>query len=125
MKPIKVVNSLAITDNDRTNIGALRFANRTANRTAEAVGQFLNAGAQIERMPVEFRFRAGRLKRFTAADFQVFPAAFPGQADEVIFYYVGDFRIKDKRLAYIAEWETDTAPPGDHTAHLHQRYQRG
>jgi hypothetical protein len=92
----------------------------------EAIGHFLNAAAEIECMPVEFRCRTrGGLKGFTAADFQVFPAAFPREPDEAISYCIGYFWIKDERLAHIAEWEADTAPSSERTVHFHQRYQRG
>ena len=54
----------------------------------------------------------------------MFPAAFPREANKAIFYYAGHFRIKDERLAHIAEWEADAAASGERTAHFHQRYQR-
>ena len=38
---------------------------------------------------------------------------------------MGRFWIKNERLADIAEWETDSAPPSERTAYFHQRYQRG
>jgi hypothetical protein len=65
------------------------------------------------------------LKRFTPTDFQVFPAAFPREANKAIFYYAGHSRVKDERLAHIAEWEADTASSSERTVHFHQRYQRG
>jgi hypothetical protein len=126
VEPVKIVDSLAIADNDRAYIAAFCFANSTTDLAVEAIGHFLDAVAEIECMPVEFRCRTrGGLKGFTAADFQVFPAAFPREPDEAISYYIGYFWIKDERLAHIAEWEADAAAPGERTLHFHQRYQSG
>jgi hypothetical protein len=126
VEPVKIVDSLAIADSERAHIAAFRFANSATDLTVEAIGHFGDGAAEIECMSVEFRCRTRvGLERFTPADFQVFPAAFPREADEAISYYVDYLWIKDERLAHIAEWQADTAPPGERTAHFHQRYQRG
>src|SRR5947208_13500606 len=81
--------------------------------------------SQIQCVSVEFRCRTrGGLKRFTPADFQVFPAAFPSEANNPISYQFDRFRIKNERLACIAEWEADAAAASERTAHFHNRYQR-
>jgi hypothetical protein len=123
VEPVKIVDSLATADNDCAHIAALRLANSTTDLAVEAIGYFLDAAAEIERMPVEFRCRTrGGLKEFTSANFQVFPAAFPRETNEAISYCVGYFWIKDERLAHIAEWKADAAAPGERTSHFHQRY---
>src|SRR5262249_62193741 len=100
MESIKVINRLAVAYNERANIVALRFANRTANGTAEAVGQFLNAGPQIERMPVEFRCgRIGGLKRFCAAGFQGVSAGFLCERHVLIFFRKGEVLYKNCLLS--------------------------
>src|SRR2546423_15525314 len=78
--------------------------------------------SQIQCVSVEFRCRTrGGLKRFTPADFQVFPAAFPSEANNPISYQFDRFRIKNERLACIAEWEADAAAASERTAHFHNR----
>jgi len=90
VETVKIADRLAIADDNRTHIAALPFANRAANRTAEALGQLLNAKAQIEGMPEEFYWGSvGALKACTSADFQMFPPAFSGEANETIRYQVG------------------------------------
>ena len=55
----------------------------------------------------------------------MFPAAFLRETHNSISDQMGRFWIKNERFAYIAEWETDSTPPGEGTAYFHQRYQRG
>lgn len=55
----------------------------------------------------------------------MFPASFPREANKPVFYYARHFRVKNERLAHIAEWEADTASSGERTVHFHQWYQRG
>jgi hypothetical protein len=125
VEPVKIVDSLAIADNECAYITAFRFANCTADRAVEMICQFLNAMAQIQGMSVEFcrRIRGG-LKRFAPADFKVSPSAFPREANKSISYQVQSFWIKDEWLACIAEREADAAAASERTAHFHQRYQR-
>jgi hypothetical protein len=90
MEAVKIADGLAIADDNRAQIAALPFANRAANRTAEAPGQLLNAKAQIECMPEEsYGGSAGGLKASTSADFQMLPPAFPGEANETVRYHAG------------------------------------
>src|SRR5438094_10535784 len=81
--------------------------------------------SQIQCVSVEFRCRTrGGLKRFNPADFQVFPAAFPSEANNPISYQFDRFRIKNERLECIAEGEADAAAASERTAQFHNRYQR-
>ena len=125
VEPVKIVDSLAITDNECVYISAFRFANCTADRAVETICQFLNAMAQVQCMSVEFRCRIrGGLKRFTSADFKVSPSAFPREANKSISYQVQSFWIKDEWFARIAEREADAAAASKPAAHLHQGYER-
>jgi len=124
MEPVKIANGLAIPDNERAHIAAFCFANSATDLTVKSIGHFVDATAEIEGMPVEFRRTRVGLERFTPANFQMFPPTFLGEANDAISYYVGNFRIKNERLAHIAERETDTAPSSQRTAYFHQRYQR-
>jgi hypothetical protein len=125
MEPVKIVDSLATAGNEYAYITAFRFANCTADRAVETICQFLNAMAQIQCVSIEFRCRIrGGLKRFTPADFNVSPSAFPHQANKSISYQVQSFWIKDEWFACIAEREADAATASKPAAHLHQGYQR-
>jgi hypothetical protein len=125
VEPVKIVDSLAIADNEYAYITAFRFANCAADCAVETICQFLNAMAQIQCMSVEFRCRIrGGLKRFTPADFKVSPSAFPREANKSISYQVQSFWIKDEWFARIAEREADAAAASKPAAHLHQGYQR-
>jgi len=55
MKPVKIVNRLAVAGHSRAHIAAFGFANRAAHRACEAIGQFFNVAAQIKRVPVKIR----------------------------------------------------------------------
>src|SRR5207249_7598091 len=55
MQLVKSINGGAISDDDRADVAAFRFANGPADWTGEASGQFFGAAAQIECMPVKFR----------------------------------------------------------------------
>ncbi|HYV26426.1 MAG TPA: hypothetical protein VFA77_02765 [Candidatus Eisenbacteria bacterium] len=56
VKPVKIVDSLATTGNERTHIAAFRFADSATDLTVEASDHFLGAAAQIECVPVEFGY---------------------------------------------------------------------
>src|SRR5439155_5689849 len=95
MKPVKSINGGAISDDDRADVAAFRYANGPADWTGEASAQLFGAAAQIECMPVKFRGRTrGELKEFASPYFKVFPAAFLREANEAISYQVQRFRIK-------------------------------
>jgi len=122
VEPVKIVDSLATAGNKRTHIAAFRFTNSATDLAVETTCHFLGT-AEIECMPVESRCRTrGRLKRFASPDFQVFPASFPREANKPVFYYARHLRVKNERLAHIAEWEADTASSSERTVHFHQRY---
>jgi hypothetical protein len=59
MEPVKIANRLTISSYEHAHITALGFAYRTAHGTVEAIGQFLNGAAQIQRMPAKFCNRTG------------------------------------------------------------------
>ena len=124
---VKIVDSVATAGNNRTHIAAFRFANSATDLGCRNGLPFpRGGGGNLERMHVESTCRTpGRLKRFASPDFQMFPASFPREANKPVFYYARHFRVKNERLAHIAEWEADTASSGERTVHFHQWYQRG
>jgi len=125
MKPIKIVNRLAVAHHPRAHIAAFGFANRTAHPAREAIGQFFNAAAQIKRVPVKIRRPVrGELEGFAPAYFKVFPAALLREAKKSISYQTYHLPIEDKRFARIAKRKADAAAAGKRTAHFHQRNQR-
>src|SRR5438034_3336783 len=125
MKPVKIVNRLAVADHPRAHIAAFGFANRTAHPAREAIGQFFNAAAQIECVPVKPGSGSrGELKRFSSPYLKVSPTPFPRETNELVCYKVRRFLIKDEWFAHIAEWKADAAAASEQTAHFHQRNQR-
>src|SRR5213596_864480 len=85
MKPVKIVNRLAVADHPRAHIAAFGFANRTAHPAREAIGQFFNAAAQIKRVPVKIRRPVrGELEGVAPAYFKIFPEALLREAKKPI-----------------------------------------
>ena len=120
MKPVKIVNRLAVADHPRAHIAAFGFANRTAHPAREAIGQFFNAAAQIKCVPVKIRRRGrGEFEGFAPAYFKVFPAALLREAKKPISYQTHHLLIEDERFARVAKGKADAAAAGKRTAHFH------